>query len=113
MWCLQVAVNKRGRQRGVYLREWDETNQVQYLTAQIIPTFMGEKDPENPQYNRAKFDYDARVALISTESWIATPDFLYIHSGGKVNLIQWLGWKTNITFVQRQRIPNQGGSYCA
>ncbi|KAI8339132.1 hypothetical protein BC941DRAFT_422188 [Chlamydoabsidia padenii] len=78
----EVAVNKRGPQRGVYLREFDETNQVQYLTTHIIPTFMGEKDLENPQYNRAKFDYDARVALISTQSWITTPDFLYIHSGG-------------------------------
>jgi tripeptidyl-peptidase-2 len=82
------------------LREADETNQVQYLTTQIIPTFMGEKDPENPQYNRAKFDYDARVALISTESWISTPDFLYIHSGGKVNSVHWRRLKTDIVFSQ-------------
>ncbi|ORZ14024.1 hypothetical protein BCR42DRAFT_417878 [Absidia repens] len=78
----EVAVNKRGKQRGVYLRERDETSQLQYLTAQVIPTFMGEVDPENPQFNRAKFDYDARVALISTQSWITCPDFVYIHSGG-------------------------------
>ncbi|KAI8076819.1 uncharacterized protein BX664DRAFT_362744 [Halteromyces radiatus] len=78
----ETVVNKRGHQRGIYLRELDETSQVQYITTQIHPTFMGEKDPENPQYNRAKFDFDARVALIATQSWITTPDFLYIHSGG-------------------------------
>ncbi|CAO3593980.1 unnamed protein product [Absidia cylindrospora] len=78
----RVGVNKRGSQRGIYLREQEEVSQVQYITAQIKPTFMGEKDPENPEYNRAKFDYDARLALISTQSWITAPDFLYMHSGG-------------------------------
>ncbi|KAF7727019.1 tripeptidyl-peptidase II Tpp2 [Apophysomyces ossiformis] len=78
----EVNVTKRGKQRGVYLREQDETSQIQYLSVKIQPTFMGEKDPANPLYNRAKFDYEARVAIVTTESWISAPDYLYLHSGG-------------------------------
>lgn len=47
---------------------------------------MGETDPENPKYNLAKFEYDARVALVASESWINVPDYLYLSSGGN-NLI--------------------------
>lgn len=43
---------------------------------------MGEFDPENPKYNHAKFNYDGRVALVATESWISAPDYLYLHSSG-------------------------------
>ncbi|KAI8365920.1 subtilase family-domain-containing protein [Radiomyces spectabilis] len=78
----EVTVVKRGTQRGVYLRESEETSQVQYLAVKVNPTFMREKDPLNPIYNRAKFDYEARIALIASTSWISTPDYLYLHSGG-------------------------------
>lgn len=43
---------------------------------------MGELDPESPKYNQAKFDYDVRVALVASESWINVPDFVYLHSSG-------------------------------
>lgn len=75
-------MQKRGVQRGIYLREAEETNGIQYITTKVQPKFMGEFDPENPKYNEAKFNYEARVALIASESWITVPDYLYIHSGG-------------------------------
>ncbi|KAI7856234.1 hypothetical protein BDC45DRAFT_555693 [Circinella umbellata] len=78
----KVGVLQNGNKRGVYLREYNETNQVQYLTVRVRPTFMGETDPENPKYNLAKFEYDARVALVASESWITVPDYLYLSSGG-------------------------------
>ncbi|KAG1356236.1 hypothetical protein G6F62_002135 [Rhizopus arrhizus] len=78
----KVTVQKRGVQRGIYLREAEETNGIQYITTKVQPKFMGEFDPENPKYNEAKFNYEARVALIASESWITVPDYLYIHSGG-------------------------------
>ena len=78
----QVSVNKRGTQRGVYLRELDEVSQIQYLAATIVPSFMNEEDYENPKYNKAKFNYDVRVALVATESWISAPDYLYLGSHG-------------------------------
>ncbi|KAG0176962.1 tripeptidyl-peptidase II Tpp2 [Apophysomyces sp. BC1034] len=78
----EVNVLKRGTQRGIYLREQEETKQAQYLTVKILPTFMGEKDPANPVYNRTKFEYESRVALVTTESWISAPDYVYLHSGG-------------------------------
>ncbi|KAI9495709.1 hypothetical protein BDB00DRAFT_870251 [Zychaea mexicana] len=78
----KVGVLKRGNQRGIYLRERDETSQVQYLAVKVRPTFMGETDPENPKYNWAKFEYDARIALVASESWIGVPDYLYLSSGG-------------------------------
>lgn len=78
----KVQVQKRGSKRGIYLREVDEVSQIQYLLAKVSPNFMGETDPENPKYNKAKFDYDVRVALVATESWITVPDYLYLHSSG-------------------------------
>lgn len=78
----RVQVQKRGIKRGIYLREIDEVSQVQYLTTKVQPYFMGETDPENPKYNQAKFDYDVRVALVATESWITVPDYVYLHSSG-------------------------------
>jgi tripeptidyl-peptidase-2 len=78
----KVQVQKRGNKRGIYLREIDEVSQIQYITAKVSPNFMGESDPENPKYNQAKFDYDVRVALVATESWITVPDYLYLHSSG-------------------------------
>ncbi|KAI9279744.1 hypothetical protein BY458DRAFT_501519 [Sporodiniella umbellata] len=78
----KITVQKRGLKRGIYLREIEETSQVQYITTKVQPQFMGESDPENPKYNEDKFNYEARVALIASESWITVPDYLYIHSGG-------------------------------
>ncbi|CEG66665.1 hypothetical protein RMATCC62417_03204 [Rhizopus microsporus] len=78
----RVTVQKRGVQRGIYLREIEETSNVQYINTKVQPKFMGEFDPENPKYNTAKFNYEARVALIATETWITVPDYLYMHSGG-------------------------------
>ncbi|KAI7907246.1 uncharacterized protein BX663DRAFT_495304 [Cokeromyces recurvatus] len=78
----KVTVQKRGNQRGIYLRELDDVSKVQYITTKVQPVFMGEQDPENPKYNEAKFNYDVRVALVTTESWISAPDYLYLHSSG-------------------------------
>ncbi|KAG2195613.1 hypothetical protein INT47_005981 [Mucor saturninus] len=78
----KVIVQNQGIKRGIYLREIDEVSQVQYLTAKVQPHFMGETDPENPKYNQAKFDYDVRVALVATESWISVADYVYLHSSG-------------------------------
>ncbi|KAI9271277.1 subtilase family-domain-containing protein [Helicostylum pulchrum] len=78
----KVTVQKRGNKRGIYLRELDEVSQIQYITTKVEPKFMCESDPENPKYNQAKFDYDVRVALVASESWISTPDYLYLHSSG-------------------------------
>ncbi|KAI9469712.1 MAG: subtilase family-domain-containing protein [Benjaminiella poitrasii] len=78
----KVTVQKRGAQRGIYLRELDDVSKVQYITTKVQPIFMGEEDPENPKYNEAKFKYDARIALVATESWINAPDYLYLHSSG-------------------------------
>ena len=78
----KVTVNKRGLQRGIYLRELDEVSQIQHITTKVEPRFMEEKDLANPKYNQAKFEYDVRVALVATESWITVPDYLYLHSSG-------------------------------
>ncbi|CEP17397.1 hypothetical protein [Parasitella parasitica] len=78
----RVTVYNRGNKRGIYLRELDEVSRVQYITAKVQPHFMNEVDPEDPKYNQAKFEYEARVALVATESWITAPDYLYLHSSG-------------------------------
>ncbi|KAI8884711.1 hypothetical protein K501DRAFT_247452 [Backusella circina FSU 941] len=78
----RTTVLRNGTMRGIYLRELDETSQIQFCTAKVSPSFMNEEDPEDPKYNQAKFDYDARVALVTTQSWISAPDYLYLHSSG-------------------------------
>ncbi|KAI8969157.1 hypothetical protein BDF20DRAFT_826714 [Mycotypha africana] len=78
----KITVQKRGSKRGIYLRELDEVNQVQHIITKVTPNFMQEQNPESPKYNQAKFDYEARVALVATESWITAPDYLYLHSSG-------------------------------
>lgn len=59
-----VTVMKRGNQRGIYLREHEETSQTQYLTTRVRPKFMGETDPENPKNNMSKFEFEARVRVV-------------------------------------------------
>ncbi|KAI8069082.1 uncharacterized protein B0P05DRAFT_551505 [Gilbertella persicaria] len=78
----RVTVQKRGAQRGIYLRELDEVSQIQYLYTTVTPHFMEEEDLENPKYNKAKFNYDVRVALVASESWITVPDYVYLCSSG-------------------------------
>ncbi|KAI9310690.1 subtilase family-domain-containing protein [Dichotomocladium elegans] len=77
-----VSVSRQGKKRGIYLRELDETSQIQYVSTRIEPTFMGEADPANPKYNWAKFEFEARVALVPSETWISAPDYVYLPSSG-------------------------------
>lgn len=63
-------------QRGVYLRDLDETNRTTQFHATAHPVFrVGET-------HRA-YELDVRTALESTQSWVQVPEFLALGSNGR------------------------------
>lgn len=61
-------------------------SRVQYIDVKLEPTFLGELDPEKPLYNKAKFNFESRVVLVTTKPWISSPEYVYLNSSG--NLFQ-------------------------
>ncbi|CAG8464842.1 3190_t:CDS:10 [Ambispora leptoticha] len=69
--------------RGIYLRGEQETSTVQIRNVDINPKFMSAIDPTSGENNTRKFEFESRIALISTESWVRAPDFLLFGSQGR------------------------------
>lgn len=75
-------MSRHGGQRGIYLREQEETSIVLNTTASIVPNFMSEQDPSNPVYSTDRVGFECRVAMVSTQPWIKAPNFVYLHANG-------------------------------
>jgi tripeptidyl-peptidase-2 len=58
---------KVGNGRGVYLRDLHETNTLVELPLSVTPVFPNQDDPKQ---NVAKVEYEVRIALKSSHSWI-------------------------------------------
>ncbi|CAG8458801.1 9948_t:CDS:2 [Ambispora gerdemannii] len=69
--------------RGIYLREAQETSTVQIFTVEVEPKFMSAIDPTSGENNNRKYEFQSRVALINTESWVRAPEFLLFGSQGR------------------------------
>ncbi|CAG8643412.1 13260_t:CDS:2, partial [Cetraspora pellucida] len=69
--------------RGIYLRESHETSSPQTINVFIRPKFMKELDPTSGENNQKKFELESRLALISTQTWVRTTDFLFLGSTGR------------------------------
>ncbi|CAG8674187.1 18099_t:CDS:10, partial [Racocetra fulgida] len=65
-------------ERGIYLRESYETSSPQTINVFISPKFMKEIDPTSGENNQKKFELERRLALISTQTWVRTTDFLFL-----------------------------------
>ena len=65
------------------MREENETSSVQLFNVNIKPKFMKEIEPTSGENNSKKFDFETRLALVSTQPWARSPDFLLLGSQGK------------------------------
>ncbi|KAF9164796.1 hypothetical protein DFQ26_001030 [Actinomortierella ambigua] len=75
-----VQVLERQNARGIYLREWEECNRAHTFTVKIEPKFMKDIDYNKPDINDKMLNFECRMALVATESWIRVPDFLFMNN---------------------------------
>jgi tripeptidyl-peptidase-2 len=66
--------------RGVYLRDIDETNRLNSLVVNVQPIFPKSEDPEQ---NAVKLTMEAHLVLESSHSWIKIPDHAHLNNGGR------------------------------
>ena len=66
------------------MREENETSSVQLFNVNIKPKFMREIEPTSGEINSRKFEFEKRLALVSTLPWVRSPDFLLLGSQGKI-----------------------------
>ncbi|SNX81849.1 related to Tripeptidyl-peptidase II [Melanopsichium pennsylvanicum] len=78
----RVAVTRAGKplgrmdKRGIYLREKQETHNVQQTNVTVRPTFkQGETEKA--------FDLELRCALAATQPWVSVPEFLLLGGNGR------------------------------
>ncbi|KAF9580814.1 tripeptidyl-peptidase II Tpp2, partial [Lunasporangiospora selenospora] len=79
----KVQIVERDNARGVYLREWEECNKAHTLTVKVEPKFMKDLDYDKPEINEKKLAFECRIALIASESWIRTPEFLFMNGAAR------------------------------
>ncbi|KAJ2356358.1 hypothetical protein GGF43_002121, partial [Coemansia sp. RSA 2618] len=86
-----VEVDDTPRARGIYLREPEESAHVRFFSASARPVFPtsraarlehdagGEHARAEAQ---AQFDFEQRMLLVTSESWVSAPDAVYVASKG-------------------------------
>ncbi|RHZ83471.1 hypothetical protein Glove_92g7 [Diversispora epigaea] len=80
----EIKIQDRPRvKRGIYLRESHETSSPQLLSVMVKPKFMKDAEPTSGDFNPKKFELENRIALVSTQPWVRTPDFLLLGSQGR------------------------------
>ncbi|CCJ29848.1 unnamed protein product [Pneumocystis jirovecii] len=67
--------------RGIYLREYEETNRLYEVTVEVKPILKEEETLE-------KYNLELRLILISSKSWVKVPNYLLLNSSGRVFDIQ-------------------------
>ncbi|KAJ3330773.1 tripeptidyl-peptidase II Tpp2 [Blyttiomyces sp. JEL0837] len=79
-----IAFTDRNRNRGLYLRELEECSRVQRQPVEVAPHFFKHEDAAT---NALKLQFEAQVALVSTQHWISAPEFVMIANSGREFLI--------------------------
>ncbi|KAI8808438.1 Tripeptidyl peptidase II-domain-containing protein [Cladochytrium replicatum] len=77
---VQYVVSTDNGERGVYLRELDETSTVGAVGITVQPKFL---NADEPRVNASKLTLELQMSLSSTASWIQAPDFLLLNNGGR------------------------------
>ncbi|SPO20194.1 related to Tripeptidyl-peptidase II [Ustilago trichophora] len=78
----RVAVTRAGKalgrmdKRGIYLREKDETYNVQQTNVTVRPTYKAGETEKT-------FDLELRCALAATQPWVQVPEFLLLGGNGR------------------------------
>lgn len=69
-------IHQREGDRGVYLREPEETSKLYEAACWVKPSFPTDADTEKT------YKLDLKLALSSTEPWVRTPEYLSVPSNG-------------------------------
>ncbi|KAJ3043557.1 tripeptidyl-peptidase II Tpp2 [Rhizophlyctis rosea] len=75
-----ITLPEKSKARGIYLRDLDETNDVQTIQVNVQPKFP---KADEPSQNAVKLVMEAKVALVPTERWISAPEFVHLNNGGR------------------------------
>ncbi|PWA00014.1 hypothetical protein BB558_001358 [Smittium angustum] len=85
-------IDSRKAARGIYYREINECSRLNVEDVTIVPKFLSEPelDDEGPagdesreRVRRELYQFDKRLVLVSTKTWIKVPDCLYTNSTGR------------------------------
>ncbi|KAG5438331.1 hypothetical protein PCANB_002819 [Pneumocystis canis] len=76
-----IVNNSSSTGRGIYLREFEETNHLHHITVEIKPALKKEERIE-------KYNLELRLILISSKSWVKAPNYVLLNSAGRVFDIQ-------------------------
>ncbi|KAJ2672729.1 hypothetical protein IWW42_002680 [Coemansia sp. RSA 1085] len=86
-----ISIDDTSIARGIYLREPEESANVRFFKIMAAPVFptspeaQAEKDPQGEhgqQENKLKFDFEQRVLLVPSVSWVQVPNAIYVSSIG-------------------------------
>ncbi|KAJ3292192.1 tripeptidyl-peptidase II Tpp2 [Borealophlyctis nickersoniae] len=76
----EVTLPEKYKYRGIYLRDLDETSELQTIQVHAQPVFPNALAPSQ---NALKLEMEARLALVPTQRWISAPDYLHLNNGGR------------------------------
>ncbi|KAJ2862346.1 hypothetical protein GGH94_004322 [Coemansia aciculifera] len=88
-----VRIMEANNSRGIYLRDAEDSACARHLQVFVTPMFPGdaraklEHDSDGVRgetQSQAKFDYEQRVILVPSASWVRVPEALYVSSEGRV-----------------------------
>ncbi|KAI8846872.1 hypothetical protein BC829DRAFT_418846 [Chytridium lagenaria] len=81
----KVSFPARNQARGLYLREAPDNATPQTYQVTVTPRFFREhEDSQNPK----KLEFEAQIALISTQRWASATEFVMICNEGRSFLIK-------------------------
>jgi tripeptidyl-peptidase-2 len=79
---LEVKAEVNGHDRGIYLREANETNAASTHTVKIAPVF-----PESAK-NQERVDFELRLSISTTADWVTTGHSILLTHGGQSFRVQ-------------------------
>ncbi|KAI8319716.1 subtilisin-like protein, partial [Martensiomyces pterosporus] len=87
-----VRIGELDNARGIYLRNAEDSAVARHLTVTVAPVFPGDARAEldndrggehGELQSQRKFDFEQRVILTASESWVRVPEALYVSSDGR------------------------------
>ncbi|PVU93366.1 hypothetical protein BB561_003300 [Smittium simulii] len=88
----KISVDSRNSDRGLYYREFNEATRLNVEDISVTPKFLDNPSTDlstetGEKYRgiikREQYDFDKKLVMIATESWIRVPDCLYVNSIGR------------------------------
>ena len=81
-----------GNNRGVYLRDAEETSRLNSFNVSVTPNFINN---DHPSQNEPKLKMEVKLEFKSSHSWIKVPKNLHLNAGGRT-----FGIHIDPTFVE-------------